>query len=75
MEEMAKEAEGFAESDKAKREAVETRNEADAAVSTAPPAQQAAGSSAAENNLDQVRIDNLPLTPDRVLAAIGEGAR
>merc|ERR1711881_383027 len=32
MEEMAKEAEGFAESDKAKREAVETRNEADAAV-------------------------------------------
>merc|ERR1719453_590598 len=32
MEEMAKEAEGFAETDKAKREAVETRNEADAAV-------------------------------------------
>ena len=32
MQEMAKEAEGFAESDKAKREAVETRNEADAAV-------------------------------------------
>merc|ERR1719163_767559 len=32
MKEMAKEAEGFAETDKAKREAVETRNEADAAV-------------------------------------------